>query len=568
MNALGVDVRGLDVAAFLAASRTLFPLAALAWLALVAAARRPSLALAGVVGANAWVWLVTNFPLQRLYGVGVSSDRLGNLGFCAVVAAGNPPLSTFQVGQLHFEPFWGVLVALLSGFEPARVLRLYPFLPLALASGVALALFAALRPLADAEGRPGGWGPWERVAVAGFATLLSSAPFDHQGLYRVPWALTFLLKPNHAVGLVLFPFVLRAVAGARTTRERIAAGLLLHLLAWAFVLHMAFAAVGLVVFAGLALLERRRGAWRDAGDVAVVIGVNVAIVSPYLVMLVVGYPFLVPSPVMVIPEASPHLLEVTGWTSVLFALALWGLRVLHRRGDRLSRLWMAQVVGALLSWTLYLGLSAIQMARQRDEIFYWTRILVAVAAAFGAWDLLARARSRVTALAAEPARAVALAALVLPWSMPYWWNPARMDSYFNGSVPPLPALIEGPTDFVRAHTERDAVVAGDRDYARYVAALGGRRVLLTTNLHRPKDVARRERLLDALVRRTDPESVEEARRYHVRYLLVTSRFLAGYPGVELGDLERRAALERVHLHREADGTYVAVFRIRPAPRAT
>jgi len=49
VNAFGVDVRGLDVEAFLAAARHLFPLLALAFLALVVRLRRPALLLAGIV---------------------------------------------------------------------------------------------------------------------------------------------------------------------------------------------------------------------------------------------------------------------------------------------------------------------------------------------------------------------------------------------------------------------------------------------------------------------------------------------------------------------------------------
>ena len=47
---------------------------------------------------------------------------------CQGVAAGHSPLQTPQVGHVHFEPFWGVVTAVLSGFSPERLLRLYPFL--------------------------------------------------------------------------------------------------------------------------------------------------------------------------------------------------------------------------------------------------------------------------------------------------------------------------------------------------------------------------------------------------------------------------------------------------------
>src|SRR5262245_29934088 len=157
-NAFGIDVRSLDVAAFLAASRLLFVALALLWLGWVLKARRAGVLLAGVVLANAWVWCATSYPLQRLYGLGTSRDRTINLAWCQAVAAGHSPIRTHQVGQLHFEPFWGVLVAALSGFEPESVLRLYPFLPLVVAAAFALSLYWGL----EARERDGSaWSSWE-----------------------------------------------------------------------------------------------------------------------------------------------------------------------------------------------------------------------------------------------------------------------------------------------------------------------------------------------------------------------------------------------------------------------
>jgi len=97
VNLFGADVRALDVEAFLAAAHHLFPLLAVAWLVLVVRRRRPSVLLAGVLLANAYAWLETNWPLQRLYALGPSSDRVNNLALCQVVAAGHSPLHTPQV---------------------------------------------------------------------------------------------------------------------------------------------------------------------------------------------------------------------------------------------------------------------------------------------------------------------------------------------------------------------------------------------------------------------------------------------------------------------------------------
>jgi hypothetical protein len=559
---LGIDVRGLDVPVFLAAARALFPLLALAGLAALLRLKRPGWLLAGVAAANAYAWAVTNYPLSRVYAFDVGSDRLNSLALVQVVASGHSPVYTSQVGQLHFEPFWCVLVAALSGWSTDRVLALYPYLPLATMIGFALALYFGLRRQPDA--REEAWSGWERALVAGFATLLCSSPLDFEGPYRVPWASTFLLKPNHALGLVLFPFLLAAFARIKGWKGRLGVGLLLHLLGWAFVLHMAYVCVGLVVFAVWSFLARRPDARRDALDVAVTIGINALVVSPYLVLLILGYPFLARDPIYTIPETSPHLLEPTLAAGVVFVLGVWGAAVAYRRGDRLGRLWAAQVVGGFLVWAGYLGLSALQLAREKDEIFFWCRFLTAGSAGIGAWDLARRAipwlgdRWR-----GEPVRAAAIAALALPFALPAWWDPLRMDPYFAGSVPPVSPVVAEAAAFLKNETPTGAVLAGDLYTVRIASALTGRRTMMSAKLGRPKDWPTRERALRTLAQEDDSRvALSAAALYGVEYLVVTPEFLRER-GLTLADLDGRRHLKRVHLAGTPPGPFIAVYRLVP-----
>lgn len=542
-------------------ARALFLLAALLFLAWLWRRGRPAAVLAGCLACAVFAWGISTLPLERLYGAGPSHDRLGNLALAQAVAAGNPPWETAQPGQLSHEPVWPLLAAALSGFSPDRLLAIYDRLPLLAMLGMPIAWWWLLR----------GGPPWERAVVVAFATLLWSSPLDFHGTYRSPWAMTFLLKPNHALGFVLLPIVLDRFAAIRTTRDRLVAGAWLHLLAWAFVLHMAYAAMGFVLFAFASWLERRPQALAECKDAAVAIGVNALIASPYLLVLVFTYPFLrAGGERMMIPAFSPHLLETTLRGGVPFLLALWGARVLARRGDRLSRVLWTQYAAALAFWAFNLVLGHFELARERDEIYYWTRLFGALLAGFGAWDLAARAAAwpglgaafgapLASALQSQGARAALLLALALPWSPAAVWDPPRMDGYFSPSLDPIPARLAAPTGFLREHTPRHAVVAGDLEYARWTASLGARRVLRGTFLHGPPQWERRDAYVAALLRGESLAGFADVEpRWGVTHLLVTPALLAEHPGVSLEALRDRRDLAPVFEWREGPD-FVAIF---------
>jgi hypothetical protein len=130
---------------------------------------------------------------------------------------------------------------------------------------------------------------------------------------------------------------------------------------------------------------------------------------------------------------------------------------------------------------------------------------------------------------------------------------------------PLPALITGPAEFLRHHTGPRAVVAGDTDYARWAAALGARRALLSRGLHAPGDTPARQRLQALLVQGGDPAAARaEAARYGVRYLVVTPAFLAQYPPATLDALQSRPDLRLVHLSGEPRREFVAILEVNGA----
>ena len=563
----------MEAAAFFRGARTLYPFLALAWLVVSLRVRRPGFLLLGLLLACGYVFFATHWPLQSLYGLLTSNDRVGNLALVQVVAAGNSPIRTAQVGQLHFEPFWGLLVAAVCGFDPSRVLQVYPFFPLLMMWGFTLALCVGLRPdPRDPRLAPLAWSPWERVLAAAFALLLSSAPLEYAGTYRVPWAMTFLLKPNHALGFVLVPLVASAFARIQGWRGRLWVGFLLHLLGWVFVIHMAFFATGLLLFAASAVIERRPQRRSEVLDALSVIGVNVAIVSPYLVMLLVGYPFLQGNPRAMIPPFSPHLLEASLKHGAVFGLGVWGLVVAWRRGDRLGRVFVTQVLAGYLIWAGFLLMSLIQLARERDEIYYWVRFFTAAAAGIGAWDIASRA-SGVFFLPLEAARRAALVlALAIPWSLPYWWDPLTMDSYVVGSLQPVPERLRAPTEFIRSFTDPRAIFAGDSDYARFVSALGARRISLAVNLIQPDDYTARFEMERRLVVDDEPSvALAQAKQQGITHLLVTPKLLALHQNawfaqgprapLRRADLDARGHLSRLYLWSGSGGDFVAIYKV-------
>jgi hypothetical protein len=331
---------------------------------------------------------------------------------------------------------------------------------------------------------------------------------------------------------------------------------------WAFAVHMAVTCVGLVVVALLGAALRRSDTRKDALDVAGVIGINLLVVSPYLVLLLFSHGALTGNPRHQIPPWSPHLLEATARLGFLLPLAAWGTVVAWRR-DRLGRAWAAQAIGALLAWLSYYALSALDLAKERDDVFYWVRFLAAILAAVGAWDLARRAVSAAGGRAASwlgaPARLAGAAALAtVPLLLPYWWDPARMDLYFGGSLAPLPASITAPAAALRGRP--DGIVAGDPQAARWIAALTGRRAVLVTDFPMSADLAARLRLTDLLLQ-GDPAAPSEAARYRVSHFVVTSAMLQA-AGLTLDDLDRRPYLSPVTVGRDPGGAFVAVYEVR------
>lgn len=565
---LGFDLTTMNVASFLAVMRIAFVVLTLLGVALLTRClddRRIGRVVLGIaIAGHLLAWLATMAPLPNVYGTNGSQDRENHLGWANVVAQGFSPLYTFQVNHLHFEPVWPLLTAMASGFEADRVAVVFQWAPLVVGLLVLLSVrFVWRRGVEGSEGRDA-----EAAFAALGALLLMAAPGDFTGPFRNPWALTFLLKPNHALGLVLAPLAALALARARCWKSRLFAGFMLQLVGWAFVIHMALFVAGVVVFVVLSWTTKRIDRKKDLTDSGTAIGANLLLVSPYLFMLVVAYPFLEASQAIRISPLSERALEGPLRMGLLLLISGIGAWRTYRNGGRLGRILASQWLGAQIAWQLFPLLSLIGQAREQDEFFYWSRFWTGLFAGAGMFTLvlntLSQLRRRHDQRPPERAGTAAAISLVvlLPALLPVWWDPMVMDQYFVAARKPLPAWIAEPTRFIRAHAPKEAVFGGDRNYARWVAAYGARRVLMAASLNSPNDIRRRVEVEDALLKDGRRALMLEGRdRYSIQYILATTDSVDQAKDLALDELAKRPYLERVY-DREFERRRVAIFKIR------
>lgn len=558
MNLFGLDVSGLDVKLLAWGARLLWWFAgglAAFWVYRRAERRgakpwRAVLILA-ILG-HALAWFVTVFPLPNIYGVNGSLDRENHLGWVQVIVAGNSPIRSFQVNQIHFEPLWPNLVAVVSLYRPELIGLVMQVAPL-----IVGALFLLATAVCVSRGLGGDADARIEAAFAGFfALLLASAYPDQTAPFRNPWALTFMLKPNHALGLAFMPVVLLAMSRLETTRARVLAAFLLHLLGWVFIIHMAFVVSGLLVFGALSWLQKRPDRARDTWNMASVVALGLVLVSPYFYMLREFVAATGVAPRLGIPSQSAHTLDGTLRLGIVFPLAVFGALSLARGGSVFGRILAAQFVAAQINWQIFHVLGLFQLAKEMDEGYYWLRFVTALIAGIGLWRLgrvagprLSKLAPRMRFAAPSPAPMVACLLLAVPTALPAWWEPQTMDRYFSAALRPQPERVQAPAEFLRTRTDPLDVVAGDRVYARYVAAFGARRVLIADSLNPSGDFADRAAIESAIVSGEPRSRIEEGRnRFGIRYLLVTPAFLAAYPGTSLAELQARPDLRQVFEH--------------------
>lgn len=483
--------------AYFTTGKTLYALLYLGWVALIYRSGRlrglfvPTLL--AVLG-----WFLLDLPLERLYALGPNMDRQRNLAWCATAAAGNAPWGSGVVGRYNLEPWWALLVASLSLFDPGRVMTVYRYLP-----PVAIALVGASFTLAfrtprvrAAENDSDGEAPWLALLVVFFVLLAPTGPLDYLSPYRAFWQRTFLLKPNHAFGFALLPVLAWLVASRGGGGRAVATALVLGTLGWVFVVHWALVCGGLGLYAVVIAWRDWRGSRSELWTIVVIVAVSLVLVAPYLYYLMRSFPVVsFPPPVYrdepqrsVWGEAPSRthslLFLVTLDLGINFLLACYGAWVSWTRRTRMHLLWLGFAASAYLAWALNAYLLSIGQARVSDEIYFFLVVAVAVQAAIGLEDVLARVAERTAdagpAILGSRARVFALAlACWLPLTFPWWWNAPRMDPHFRISREPLPDDLTNLATWIRENTEGSDVFLAGTDVATWIPALTGRRVLRT-----------------------------------------------------------------------------------------
>ena len=492
-------------------------------LAFALSSRRPRapVALAIVLAMHVAAWLAYRAPLQRPYGTGEGSDRTFNLGMAASVAVGHSPFEHTQVGHGSPEPFWNWVVAALAGFRPDRVAAAYDVLtPVALLA-VGLAAYRCLRRQDGAEPDR-----WTGVLMAFSVLGLSSVAMSPRPPVPPFWIANFMYKPNHGISYALIAAAAGWCAG-RGRPWRLAAGL--SLLAWVFLLGWAYAVAGVIVAVALQRPAERR--WRPA---LAAVAVSAVCAAPYVWHLARDYAPTGNAPTAQHMWNDPNalLLAVPNWSTLdlgpLLTAGLAGLWLARRRASGLEAAVLGFGAAGWAMWLASLPLALAGFAPEPDELHYFLRFVMSVAAGL-ALAAVARWAESTPKLAGGRAHVLVMAAC-LPLAFPVYHDPDTMDRYFPESTRPLPPKVVAYGDWIRTHTPPDAVFAAGKSAAMWIPALSGRRVLLAeAGKLLPADRDERKAVERILLTSTDEAAAREAARaYGVTHLAIDEELTHEY----------------------------------------
>jgi hypothetical protein len=185
------------------------------------------------------------------------------------------------------------------------------------------------------------------------------------------------------------------------------------------------------------------------------------------------------------------------------------------------------------------------IAPEPDELHYFLRFSVALAAGTA---LAAGARELTRLRGLQPGQGhVLLMALLVPLSLPVYWDPPSMDRYFALSSEKLRPKVLAYAQFIRDNTPRDAVFVAGKEAASWIPALTGRRVVLAEGGElMPPDRAQRKQIERTLLLSDDASAIRSAAaRYGVTHVAIDAALVEEYGVAGFDDLARAPALKTV-----------------------
>lgn len=517
---------------------------------------RPEGALALIVGLNLVAWAGYMLPLQRLYGFEVGLDRAFNLGMAAATAAGNSPFEHTQVGVASPEPFWNMVLALMSGMDPVRTAAAFQWLPV-----LAITLIAAGLHFGLDAGEQTSDDRWERVltvfALFGLGSLSMS-----QNPVGVLWVSNLLYKPNHGLAWPLVAVALGMVARGSPRPGRL--GVVLALLAWVFLMDWAFVLPALV--AGAIWIRRQRPG--VVGRTALAMTIAVAGAIPLVIHLSRDYAPVAASSAAVHMwrDGQGLILSRPYWSTLdlgpLLVLGLAGAILWMIRRSVRDRVLLAAFATAWATWgASTLAYHAFGISPEPDELHFYLRVMMALAAGAA---LAAAGRHVEEWWHLSPGRGAVLAlAACLPWTFTAYWDPPLMDRYYPGGLTPIHRRVAEYATWITTNTARDAIFLAGDEPATYIPALTGRRVLMAPTKLEPRDISRRREVARVLLSSSNPAEIRAAAAtYGITHVAVDPTLEKDF-GSEI--------LQSVRASRAYYGVYRStalwIFEVRPASAA-
>lgn len=435
----------------------------------------------GALMLASFSWIAFDKPLERPYGLEDRGIALEELAEPMVASVRRSSKEGALVGAPNRWPFWSLLVSLGAGFDPARLLGLYAWLPLVALLLLGSAIYVGLGvPSVDTNSV-------DRMvpALAVFFVLFLSVPrlsFLETGGGTL-WPELFWLRPRLAIGLAVALIALGRFARAESVLDFVVGGLGLGIASWIEPCWSLLGGAGVFVWA-MVQWRLRDPVWRSAVGLLVAAGVSLAWSSRAAWESSITQTTPIAASWYALVQ---NLFAVSLDHGIIFYLAVLAATSAFRRRRRLEIILVSWLATGYAFWLLVCIFP--QMARLVDPALAksFLRVLLAANASLGAQRLLVWIDDRWNArppslLRGRSPYAVAVAALValsLPWTFPFWWNPIRMDRLYVQSIEPVPQEHQTFANWIRDNTSADAVFAAGPSYASWIPALSGRRVLLS-----------------------------------------------------------------------------------------